>query len=71
MYSSHAVKQRISCIGPTMQTAERDMVTMFKQRGWDAFMLHPTFGALKAGGLPFRHGVTVMQRYIELKTSWD
>lgn len=46
------------------------MVTQFKQRGWDAFMLHPTFDALKAGGLPFRHGIVVMQRYKELKTSW-
>ncbi len=54
-----------------LQSAERDMVTIFKQRGWDAFMLHPTFGAMKAGGLAFRHGMVVMQRYTELKTSWD
>lgn len=53
------------------RSAERDMVTIFKQRGWDAFMLHPTFGAMKAGGLAFRHGMVVMQRYTELKTTWE
>lgn len=53
-----------------LQSQERDMVTVFKQRGWDAFMLHPTFEALKAGKLALRHGMVVMQRYRELKTSW-
>lgn len=55
---------------PALQAAERNMVTIFKKRGWDAFMLHPTFGAMKAGKLAFRNGIVVMQRYRELKTSW-
>lgn len=44
------------------QDVERRMVDAFKDMGYDAFSLHTEMGRHDES-LPFRHGVTVMQRY--------
>lgn len=47
------------------QPVERRMVNTFKDRGWDAICLN-TKKSVHNDALPFRHGITVMQKFKRL-----
>jgi hypothetical protein len=49
------------------QPVERKMVNLFKQIGYSAFMLHTAMSSHDQN-LPFRHGLTIMQKNNNLNT---
>lgn len=60
--------QQLEGGGWVHQRAERVMVNRLRQLGWDALSLHPPF-RVHGPQLPFRHGVTLMQRFRPMAVS--